>query len=101
MNWFLINAVPLINIVGIVCDIVGAFFVAFEVVHQYHGKKYQGSSSMSFDSGISSNPPPKETEEYNLWDRKKYRNMKIGLALLAFGFALQILANVMQIRNAV
>jgi len=100
MNWFLINAVPLINIVGIVCDIVGAFFVASEVVRQYHGSKYIGSSSMSFTSGMSSNPPPKETEEYKLWDRQRYQNMKIGLALLTFGFALQVLGNFMQIRNA-
>ena len=100
MKWLCLNAVPLINIVGIVCDIVGAFFVASEVVRQFHGNKYKGSSTMSFDSSISSNPPPTETEEYKLWDRRKYRNMKIGLALLTFGFALQVLANAMQIRNA-
>jgi hypothetical protein len=97
MGWLALNAVPLINVIGIMCDIVGAFFVAFEVVRQFQGKKYQGSSSF-FDSDMP--PPAKETEEYKIWDRRKYRYMKIGLVLLTLGFGLQIVANLMQFRNA-
>jgi hypothetical protein len=100
MNWLLLNSVPLINIVGIVCDIVGAFFVAYEVVRQFHGAKYVGTATLNFSRSMSSSPPPKETAEYTLWDRRRSKNMKIGLTLLVFGFGLQVLANVMQLKNA-
>jgi hypothetical protein len=99
MAWLTMNAVPLLNIVGIVFDIVGAFFIASEVVRQFRGQKYKGSAGWTFDSSVTMTPPATETEEYKAWDRRKYRRMKIGLALLVLGFGLQIVANLLQIRN--
>lgn len=98
MSWLTNNAAPLLNIFGIVCDIIGAFLVASEVVRQFHGKKYGGSAQMSFDSSVVINQPAQESEEYREWDVRKYRNMKFGLALLALGFTLQIIANGMQLK---
>ena len=101
MAWLALNAAPLLNIIGILCDIVGAFFVASEVVRQFQGIKYKGSASFSFDKDVVITPAASETEEYKLWGLQKYRNMKIGLVLLVFGFGLQVVANVVQIiRNA-
>jgi len=98
-SWFQTNAVALLNIVGLICDIFGAFFVASEVVRQFQGKKHKQSTGHSFGEFVS-NPPPEETEEYKQWDLSKYRNMKIGLGLLVFGFGLQVVANIVQLKNA-
>jgi hypothetical protein len=100
MSWICANAIPLINIVGICCDIVGAFFVATEVVRQFRGAKYKHGPAYPPSIGPVAPPPPKETEEFTAWDLAKYRNMKIGLAFLLLGFALQILANLLQVKNA-
>jgi hypothetical protein len=98
MSWLTNNAAPLLNIFGICCDIAGAFLVASEVVRQFHGDKYRGSAQMSFDSSIVITQQAQETEEFQAWDAKKYRNMKFGLTLLSLGFILQIIANVMQLK---
>ena len=92
------NVPQILNIVGITCDIVGAFFVATEVVKQFHGKPFKGHSGFSFDSSITIVPPPAKTDEFAKWEFKKYRRMRIGLVLLVFGFVLQIIANVIQIQ---
>jgi hypothetical protein len=98
MSWLANNSVPLLNIIGIICDIIGAFLVASEVVRQFHGKKYQGNAQMSFDSSYVITQPAQETEVFQAWDANKYRNMKFGLAFLTLGFLLQIFANVMQFK---
>lgn len=99
LSWIQTNAVALLNIVGIICDIFGAFFVASEVVRQFKGNKHKQSTGFSIGDFVS-NPPPEETEEYKQWDLRKYRNMKIGLCLLVLGFGLQVVANIMQLKNA-
>lgn len=98
MSWLAQNSVPLLNIVGIACDIIGAFLVASEVVRQFEGKKYRGSAQPSFDSSFVITQAAQETDEFQAWDAKKYRNMKFGLVFLTSGFLLQIFANVMQLR---
>jgi hypothetical protein len=96
MRWITTNTVPLLNIIGIILDITGAFFVAMEVVKQFRGAQYGGQ--IAFDRDFSS--PPVETPQYKTWNRIKMRLMKIGLACLVLGFLFQLLANVLQFKNA-
>jgi hypothetical protein len=92
MRWVMLNLVPLINMFGLLCDIVGAFFVESEVVRQFRGMQY--GASPTFDTSFSG--PPQETPEYKKWSHLKTRNMKLGLGLLVIGFLLQIVANASQ-----
>lgn len=96
MNWIALNAVPLVNIVGILLDICGAFLVASEVVHKFYGRQY--GDSFTFDNSVQFAPPP--TEEYKKWAHLKERRMTVGLVLLTLGFGLQVIANVLQIKAA-
>ncbi len=97
MSWLQANAIPLLNITGLLCDIGGAFLVASEVVRQFRGQKFNQSAGFSFGDFVS-NPPPQETDAYKRWDVLKQRSMKWGLGLLVFGFVLQVVANAMQIK---
>ena len=99
MAWVLTNLSTLLNMVGILFDIVGAFFVASEVIRQYRGKRYQEDMAFAFDDLVIQQPP-KETKQFSVWERLKYRNMKWGLVLLTVGFLLQFLANVLQLKGA-
>ncbi len=102
MAWICANVIPLLNIAGIICDIIGAFFVATEVVRQFRGEKYMHNPAYPPSIGPVAPPPPKETQDFKAWDFAKYRNMKIGLTVLVLGFLLQIAANIVQIfKNAV
>jgi hypothetical protein len=95
MAWACLNAAPLLNIVGIVFDIVGAILVAIEVVRPFRGMQY--GDRLPFDSSVSL--APAETEEYKTWARRRSRNMRRGLFCLMFGFILQIIANAMQFKT--
>jgi hypothetical protein len=77
-----------INSIGLFLDIVGAWFVAWEVVRQYKGNTH--GISMAFGDFV--NPSPK-TKEYKSWVQNKYLKMKIGLGCLTIGFMLQIASN--------
>ena len=77
------------SVIGLVFDIIGATFVAYEVVNQYHGKKFE--PQIDPDIGIAF--PPKETKEYLIWNIRKYFWMKIGLLCLIIGFTLQIIGS--------
>jgi hypothetical protein len=59
------------NMMGITLDIVGAWFVAFEVVNQFRGKQHESSISSGPIGGIPTNDPPVETEEYKSWSLSK------------------------------
>jgi hypothetical protein len=96
MSWVLLNTVPLVNIVGIVFDIIGAFLVASEVVHQFKGKQFR--DQFTFDPGIAFAPP--ETDQYKSWAHLKTRRMQVGLVCLVFGFLLQLVSNVLQFKDA-
>lgn len=92
------NIVPILNIVGITFDIVGAYLVATEVVRQFKGLPYRGRAGINFDNSFTVVPPPEKTDEFERWEALKYKRMKLGLGLLTLGFGLQILANFLQIR---
>jgi hypothetical protein len=93
MNWLVVNSVPILSIVGIVFDIMGALFIAWEVVNAFHGQKFDISRG-----GPAGAPRrPTEIREHADWERDAFRKMRLGLVLLVIGFLLQILANVLQI----
>lgn len=79
----------IINSIGLVFDIVGAVFVTWEVVKQFKGKQFD---KVQLRLGATL-PPPDKTSEFEQWERNKYKKMLTGLALLFFGFSLQLLSN--------
>lgn len=79
---------------GLVCDIIGAIFVASEVVIQYHGQKYDlGNIARAHSQGFPLSPKDIDTKKYKDWQTSKYKRMKIGLFSLVFGFTLQIIGS--------
>jgi hypothetical protein len=96
MRWVSVNIVPLLNIAGIIFDIIGAFLVAAEVVNQFRDKQYR--DQITFDPDVSL--APTETDQYKKWAHTKMLKMKIGLAFLVLGFVLQLMANAFQFRSA-
>lgn len=96
MSWILANAIPLLNVVGIAFDIIGAFLVSSEVVRQFRGKQFR--DQFTFDSDVAF--APAETDQYKEWAHLKTRTMIWGLACLVFGFLLQLIANVLQFKAA-
>ena len=84
----LITAVA--NTVGLIAGLVGAWFVGWEVVQQFHGKKYKMDSIETDSNGLATNIP--DSDEFIAWECGKYRKMKIGLGLLTFGFIVQLAA---------
>jgi hypothetical protein len=84
-----INAIAdLVNSVGLAFDLSGAWLLAYEVVKQFRGQKYEASPA-----GAGVDPPPRETKAFSLWERTKFTKMRRGLVLLAFGFFLQLVSN--------
>ena len=100
LQWTYLNAVALANMIGIAMDIFGAYFVAYEVVRRYHGEKYESGIGSGPIGGVLTNDSPIETLEFQAFERRRFRNMRVGMALLTFGFALQFLANAAQLKNA-
>ena len=90
MNTFVIANI--INSVGILFNMIGAGFVAWEVIRQYKGKKYS-SRDNDITGGIHTDRSPIDTAGYKKWTLVKYRYMRIGLILLLSGFGLQIVSN--------
>jgi hypothetical protein len=97
-SWIVINTTQLLNIIGIAFDICGAYFVAYEVVRQFKGQQFRRGVGTSIGDGNVTTPAPKPTEEFKNWEARKKRNMAIGLGLLTFGFLLQILGNILQLK---
>ena len=77
----------IVNSTGLICDLIGAWFVAWEVVRQFGGSKYE-RQELQFGSF-----QPKESLDYRGWELNKYFRMKIGLTFLTIGFILQIISN--------
>lgn len=80
----------IINSIGLVFDIVGAWYVAIEVLNQYKDNLY--NTQMFDDVGNALVKKP----EYEKWEYKKYLYMKIGLFMLTLGFLFQIASNWMR-----
>ena len=78
----------IINSIGLVFDVVGAFLVAYEVVKQFKGRRYEESMA-----GAGVDPPPKETREFTSWESTKFKKMRRGLLFLILGFVLQMISN--------
>jgi hypothetical protein len=100
VNWLCLNVVALMNMVGILLDIAGAYFVAYEVIRKFHGEKYEEGIGSGPIGGVPANDPPIETEAFRLFERRRFQRMKVGLVLLTIGFALQFLANALQLKSA-
>lgn len=78
----------LINSIGLLFDICGAWFVAWEVLFQYRGQKHcQQQTWNEIFAG------PRETDGYKKYEKNKYLKMWIGLSCLTIGFLLQIISN--------
>ena len=77
----------IINSFGLIFDIVGACFVAWEVVRQNRHKQYNTQMFDDIGTDLTKNP------EFEKWENDKYQKMKIGLGLLLIGFLLQMFSN--------
>jgi len=86
-----------LNSIGLICDIAGAWLVAWEVVRQYNGKKAFFGYFSKPDNPKVHAPEVRESPEYKAYESLKYSRMKWGLGFLTFGFLLQILSNCIQI----
>jgi hypothetical protein len=76
------------NSIGLIFDIAGAWFVAWEVVMRFKGKQYGTSVTVEIIA-----LPPNKTPEYEKYELNKYRKMWVGLVLLTIGFLFQIGSN--------
>ena len=90
--WILDHGGAVINSVGLLLDIVGAWLVALEVVHQYRGKKHQSSDAPVVGGVFAAGGEVTETPDYSAWEARKYFWMKAGLVCLTLGFVLQIIS---------
>lgn len=83
-----------LNIIGIMFDIIGAFFVAWEVAGQFKGDKYYKIGPPQCGDWEPRSP---ETDEFIKYTKSKEFKMKLGLILLVIGFMLQILSNLISL----
>ena len=74
--------------VGLLLDMVGAFFIAYEVVNKFKGQEYNPSPTTP-----GSIAPPTKTEQFSSWISLRNKVMITGLVLLTAGFSLQIWSN--------
>lgn len=79
----------IINSAGIICDLIGAWLVAWEVVKQFRGNKLI-SIPLPRIPGVS---PVAENPKFKNYEKIKYCRMKVGLIFLTIGFILQIISN--------
>ena len=77
-----------LNSLGLIFDMLGAIFIAYEIWSPFKGKKYR--DDVTFDE---SSEPVRETNIFSNWESRKYKLMFIGLCLLVVGFSLQLASN--------
>jgi len=77
----------IINSIGLLFDIAGAWLVAWEVVNQYKQRQYKTQFFDDIGNDLEKEP------NYEQWENNKYFKMRLGLALLTLGFLLQITSN--------
>jgi len=103
---------PLIlNIIGLICDIIGAFFIAYEVVRRFEGEIFADTNvdknnidpDRDIELADAFNVPIKYssdyTQTYKNYLTSKDINMKTGLIILVVGFVVQIVSNILQWKN--
>jgi hypothetical protein len=100
LTWFCSNAIPLTNMLGIALDIAGAYLVAYEVVRRFEGEKYESAIGSGPIDGVPTIDAPTETKAFQQFESRRFRRMQLGLILLTIGFALQFIANAVQLRSA-
>jgi len=102
----------ILNIIGLVFDMIGAWLVASEVTNKFSDKKYEKNvienpkeeeinekdgdvvmSDLAGNNSIVTKARTIETKAYKKWQKYTYKYMQIGLGCLTFGFLLQILSN--------
>lgn len=83
------NIDKIINSAGLICDVIGAWLVAWEVVKQYHGSKLSPRPGPQIP-GVT---PVSENPKFSEYEKQKFYKMKIGVVFLTFGFVLQIISN--------
>jgi hypothetical protein len=76
----------IITTIGLICDIVGAFLVAIEVVRVFRGATIIDTGGVG---SLRGSFIPKPTPEFEAHENRKRRIMKLGLAFLFVGFVLQ------------
>jgi hypothetical protein len=81
----------IINSIGLVCDIVGAWIIAYEIYCQFTDNKF-GRPRYQNSEDNQRYPPP-ESNKYKIWEVNKIKKMKTGLIILTIGFVLQIASN--------
>lgn len=81
--------------VGLLFDVIGALMIAYEVFKKFDGDKFQPDAGIGLlPSGeMVSQSEVQPTPEYQKWEQRRVRMMKIGLAFLLVGFGLQIIGN--------
>lgn len=92
ISWLCGHLAQLINSLGLVFDILGAWFVAVEVVRQFQGRRYGNGEGWSSGNYVEVQSP-QETSEYASYEIWKYSKMKWGLFFLTVGFLLQLASN--------
>lgn len=97
MEWCIQHINPISNLVGLLFDMIGAWLVAWEVVKQYNGPKYEPKNIPSRNIQSTARPEVTEHPDYKTSETNKYRKMKWGLGCLTTGFIIQMLPNVCQI----
>jgi len=87
------NTPYLLNSIGLCLDIIGAWFIAWEITSKYTGTKFNKVGGAT----CGSLPEDPETIEYKEYETNKFKRMKFGLILLTIGFSLQIISNIIQL----
>jgi hypothetical protein len=87
MQWVLENLQAIVTTAGLVCDIIGAWLIAFEVVRQYRGTQYKTRGT-----GYRGESTPEKTGAYITWEHRRSKFMWAGLIFLTIGFAGQSVA---------
>ena len=91
INFFLNNISKIINSLGLIFDIVGAWLIAWEIYNKFLDKKYKGGDGGVICCGLE--PGTYETEGYKNWEILRNKRMRFGLIILTLGFIFQILSN--------
>lgn len=73
-----------ITTLGLIFDIIGAIFVAIEVLKKFKGQEYEDTGEQCLSG------PAKKTDLFLKWEKSKYSIMSFGLSLMVLGFILQI-----------